>query len=58
MLIQGLDNPCLDDEDTEKDRRANVVDYFMRTFRTHNSYVFKFIFCELLNLVNILFQVS
>jgi hypothetical protein len=32
------------------------VDYVVRTLRTHNLYVFKFVFCEVLNLVNIIGQ--
>jgi hypothetical protein len=32
------------------------VKYVVRTLRTHNLYVFKFIFCEFLNLVNIIGQ--
>jgi len=57
MLIQGLDLPMLDGVDGVKDKRQSVVNYFLRTFRSHNSYVYKFLFCEVLNLVNILFQI-
>lgn len=57
MLIQGLDSTTLDGTDKFTDQRKSVVDYFMRTFKTHNSYTFKFVFCETLNLVNMLFQI-
>ena len=56
MLIQGLDMPMLDGVDGVKDKRQSVVNYFLRTFRTHNSYVYKFLACEVLNLVNIICQ--
>ena len=58
MVIQGLDQPTLNDEDTKNDRRTTVVNYFIGNIRTHNTYVFKFVFCEFLNLVNIVFQVK
>ncbi len=58
MLIQGMDGLMLDGEGEKfRDRRSAIVHYFFRTFRTHNSYVYKFILCEVLNLVNILLQV-
>ena len=57
MLIQGMDQPTLADPDTMKDRRTLVVNYFTGHLRTHNQYVFKFIFCEVLNLINSLTQV-
>jgi len=34
-----------------------VVHYFIRTFHTHNSYTYKFVLCEVLNLVNIIGQI-
>ena len=34
--------------------RALICDYILRTLRTHNLYVYKFIFCEFLNLVNVI----
>ena len=57
MLIQGLDGTMLEGVDGVKSKRVAVVSYFFRTFRSHNSYVYKFLFCEFLNLVNIIFQV-
>ena len=59
MLVQDMNNKnILDGIEQYNARRQSVVDYILRTFRTHNSYIYKFIFCEVLNLVNILFQVS
>ena len=59
MVIQDLDKPMTgDDLEAVKERRANVVNYFIGHIKTHNLYVFKFIFCEFLNLVNIVGQVS
>ena len=60
MVIQGLDTPNLTegyDEDTEKDRRATIANYFVGHINTHSSYIYKFIVCEFLNLVNIVGQV-
>ena len=57
MLIQDMDCQPLDGTEQYKARRQSVVNYFLRTFRTHNPYVYKFLMCEVLNLVNILFQV-
>ena len=59
MLVQDMNNKnILEGIEQYNARRQAVVDYILRTFRTHNSYIYKFIFCEVLNLVNILFQVS
>ena len=58
LIIQGMDQPTLADPETMKDRRTLVVNYFTGHLRTHNSYVMKFIFCEVLNLINILTQVK
>ena len=60
MVIQGLDEPVLNEEDvdTEKDRRSTIANYFTGHLNTHSSYIYKFIFCEFLNLVNIVGQVS
>jgi len=56
MLIQDLHGYSLEgSEDTEKKRKL-VVNYFLRTLRTHNGYSYKFIFCEFLNLFNIFGQ--
>ena len=58
MLIKGMDLHTLDNPSEQfRDRRTANVNYFFRTFRTHNSYVYKFVLCEVLNLVNILMQV-
>ena len=58
MVIQGLDEPSLNDEDTQKDRRATIVSYFTGHLNTHTNYIARFVFCEFLNLVNIVGQVS
>lgn len=57
MLIKGLDGPTLQDASAFKARISANVNYFIRTSRTHNLYAFKYVSCEVLNLVNILFQV-
>jgi len=57
LLLQNLDEKSLNtDPETTKDRRAVIVNYILRNIGTHNLYVYKFIFCEFLNLVNIIGQ--
>jgi len=57
MLLQGLDQQTMDgDEEGTRCRRTKVVNYMARNLRTHNLYVYKFILCEFLNLVNIVWQ--
>ena len=53
-----MDQPTLADPDSMKDRRTLVVKYLTDHLGTHNSYVTKLIFCEVLNLINILIQVK
>lgn len=57
LIIQGLDEPMLDGPESTKERRNLVVNYMMSHLNTHNFYIAKFIFCELLNLANIVTQV-
>jgi len=57
LLLQDLGGQSLDTErETTHTRRHVIVNYIIRNIRTHNVYVYKFIFCEFLNLVNIIVQ--
>jgi len=57
LLLQNLGENTLDTEpETTKERRSVIVNYILRNIRTHNLYVYKFIFCEFLNLINIIGQ--
>jgi len=57
LLLQNLHEPTIEyDPDVTKDRRLVIVNYIMRHRLTHNIYVYKFVFCEFLNLVNIIGQ--
>merc|ERR1719447_301506 len=57
LLLQDLGGQSLDTErETTNTRRHVIVNYIIRNIRTHNVYVYKFIFCEFLNLVNIIVQ--
>jgi len=57
LLLQNLDENTLDTEpETTKDRRSVIVNYVEKNMKTHNLYVYKFIFCEFLNLINIIGQ--
>ena len=57
LLIQGLDGPTLDTgKEATEQKRGVIVNYFYKNNRTHNLYVAKFVFCEFLNLVNMIGQ--
>jgi hypothetical protein len=57
LLLQNLGENSLDIEpEKTNERRLVIVKYFQRNLRTHNIYIYKFIFCEFLNLVNIIGQ--
>ena len=44
------------DAESTKGKRHVIANYITRNVKTHNLYVYKFIFCEFLNLVNIVGQ--
>merc|ERR1712227_492613 len=57
LLLQDLYTQTLDTgEESTKERRGVIVSYILRNLKTHNVYVYKFIFCEFLNLVNVIGQ--
>nr|ACO10288.1 Innexin inx2 [Caligus rogercresseyi] len=56
MLLQDLDQETLDYPEDLQPKRLSVVHYFIRTKGTHNSYTYRFLFCEFLNLANIVGQ--
>ena len=45
------------EEDTKLDRIQILIDYFTDTRHNHDSYTFRFFFCELLNFVNVVGQI-
>ena len=54
MLLQDLDTQILHtDRETTHTKRKAIVNYILRNIRTHNGYVYKFVLCEFLNLINI-----
>merc|ERR1711971_841489 len=55
MLIQELDKPMIESE-SSRDRRTVIVNWVTRTIRSHNLYVYKFVFCEVLNFLDIVGQ--
>ena len=58
LLLQNLgENTLNNGSESTKERRSVIVRYILRNIRTHNVYVYKFIFCEFLNLVNIIGQI-
>ena len=58
MMTKDMDEKktLFEPEGKESKRRANVQ-YFVRTMNTHNKYVAIFVACEVLNLINVLFQI-
>lgn len=57
MLAGGLADPVIS-KDVIRDNTKLLVDYFsMQPHSTHNAYAYKFIFCELLYLVNTVMQI-
>ena len=56
MLMQDLNEQNLDDPSTKKERRMAAVQYFIRTLHSHRLYVAKYVFCEVLNFVNVILQ--
>lgn len=57
MLIESLNAPAMMmDPDSAKDRIKNITGYFKKRIGTHIAYAYKFVFCEFLNLVNIIAQ--
>jgi len=57
LIIQGLDERFLEKPTNADDRKQLLVAYIIRNLGKHDTYVYKFIFCEFLNLVNIIVQV-
>ena len=45
------------EESSKHDRLQILIDYFTDTRHNHDSYTFRFFFCELLNLVNVIGQI-
>ena len=56
MLVMQLNSPIVD-EDSKKDRKSMLVNYFSINLHNHNFYFFRFLFCEVLNFVNVVGQI-
>jgi len=57
LLLQNFSAVSLEtDAESTKGKRHVIANYITRNVKTHNLYVYKFIFCEFLNLVNIVGQ--
>ncbi|KAG7178197.1 innexin inx2-like [Homarus americanus] len=56
MLVTDLHSPILD-EDAKMTRKKMLVSYFRINLNKQNLYMFKFIFCEILNFINIIGQI-
>lgn len=54
--MKEVDYFGLESSDKKRERRLVIVNYVSRTFYFHNLYATKFVFCEILNLLNILGQ--
>ena len=56
ILFTELNLPIVE-EDIKHDRIQILIDYFTDTRHNHNSYTFRFFFCELLNFINVVGQI-
>ena len=57
LMIQGMDEKTLVEPESKEDKRCDPVQYFVRKLGSHNSYVAKYLACEVLNFINVLFQI-
>jgi len=57
LMVQGMDEKTLMEPEGKEDKRRAAVQYFIRTLGSHNSYVAKYVACEVLNFINVLFQI-
>lgn len=55
-LVQRLDDPILSGEEKRKQVLC-LVEYFSQTLRTNGTYFAQFVFCEILNFVNVVCQI-
>jgi hypothetical protein len=55
MLVQDLQEPMLS-SDTKQDQITLIVKYFRLHRGTHSLYALRFFLCEVLNFVNVIFQ--
>jgi len=56
MLVMQLNSPIVDD-DSKRERKSLLVNYFTVNLHNHNFYAFRFFLCEVLNFANVLFQI-
>ena len=56
MLVKDLGLLGLDSPESKREKRLTTVNYFVRTLGSHTLYVAKYVFCEVLNLVNVFGQ--
>ena len=56
-MVQGMDEKTLMEPEGKEDKRRVAVQYFIRTLGSHDSYVAKYVACEVLNFINVLFQI-
>lgn len=56
MLVLDLNFPIIAD-DTKKERKKLLVDYFVSNLHQHNFYASRFFICELLTFVNVVGQI-
>ena len=62
MLVKGGSNDVgmnvpIMDEEKRKEMVGDLVSYFEVNFEHHSRYSLKFLFCEILNLINIIGQI-
>ncbi|CAG0922235.1 unnamed protein product [Notodromas monacha] len=54
-IVQGLDSTSMILKEEERKKKEKILgDYFIQNLHGHNSWSFKFVFCEILNFVNVI----
>lgn len=55
MLVLSLNSPIVND-DYKEERKIIIINYFKLNMGHHNGYMYQFVFCEILNLINVIGQ--
>lgn len=56
-LVANLTSPIHTDFELVRMRQRIIIDYLYSNVGTHQAYAFKFFFCEVLNFLNVIFQI-
>ncbi|XP_025206032.1 innexin inx3-like [Melanaphis sacchari] len=57
MIASDMHGLFVGSDETRHLKQNRLVQYFIESFHTHNTYAFSYIFCEILNIFNIIFNI-